>query len=365
MIILQVHPLQLVPDCVITEDIYGKTNHPIVKKDTIVSETHIQVLQSFLIEEVEVASRLANGLPFQPQVLDQIDQISNFSTTKEHKLTFLEHYHQVVDHYQKLFVSWQSGTPIEIQDVRQLIVPLLERVDFAKSQILLLANQASKDNYFYHHSVAISLLTALLSKRLGWEKEWIQISIAAFLADSGMAKMNRSLFEKKGTVSEGEFTEIKKHPTYSYRFVEKCPSLGKPAKLAILQHHEKLDGTGYPLGVTSDKIHSYAKIIAIADAYHAMTSERFYQNNRPFFEVISDMYQLSDIQFDATILQTFISVIENVMNGAKVRLSNGEVAEISSIKLGKQKELMVFTDKTNEFIVLDTHNNVTIESIIL
>ena len=122
--------------------------------------------------------------------------------------------------------------------------------------------------------------------------DWFQIGLAGVLADSGMSRLNPNWLIKGTELTIQEFKEMKKHPTYSYQLVENITALTKAAKLAILQHHERLDGSGYPLGVKADKIHPYAKIIAIVDTYHAMTSERAYKPKKSPFKVMEEMLRV-------------------------------------------------------------------------
>lgn len=342
----------------------GKTNRPIATKDTVLEEAHIEVLQRFLIDRVEVATNLENGAAFTPK--QQVKQEVNLKkeTQVEKELPFMAHYQQVVKAYKIQFEAWQSGSPIEIHTVRKLIVPLLERTEEVGFYILTLYKYTTKDNYFFHHSVSTSLIAAVLAQKLGFKKEWLQIGIAAFLADCGMAKINRSLFYKEGTLSKPEFDEVMKHPTYSYRLVEKITSLTRGAKLAILQHHERLDGTGYPLGVKEDKIHPYAKIVAICDTYHAMTSERLYRAKQSPFRVIEEMQQDQFQKFDHQILQAFIVCLTNFSSGTKVKLSNQEIGEIIYMDTEYPTRPMVRMEGTKTIVSLKEEKQLYIEDII-
>ena len=364
---LWVHPTQLIPKCILTTDIFGKSNRPIIPKDTVLEEIHIEVLKRFLIDQVEVATKLASGAPFIPDKIDEQvleKEKKEPKKPKEKTLTFLEHYQQVVKEYKQLFEHWRSGSPIDIQAVRNLIVPLLERTEEVGFQVLLLYKYVLKSDYFYHHSVATSLITAMFSKKMGWEKESMQIGIASFLADSGMAKLNHFLLEKKGILSPGEFKEVKKHPTYSYRFVEKIPSLSQGAKLAILQHHERLDGTGYPLGVKENKIHPFAKILAICDTYHAMTSQRFHREKQSPFLVLEQMQQDQFHKFDHQMVQSFITCLTEFTTGTRVKLSNNEIAIIVYMESAHPTRPMVRLEDNQEIIPLKEQKNLYIEEII-
>ncbi|GGM28695.1 HD family phosphohydrolase [Paraliobacillus quinghaiensis] len=364
---MRVHPTQLIPKCILTTDVFGQSNRPIVPKDTVLEEIHINVLKRFLIDRVEVATKLASGAPFIPDKLDEQALEKEKKQTKkqeEKALTFLEHYNQVVQEYKQLFEQWRSGSPIDIQTVRKLMIPLLERTEEVGSQVFLLYKYVIKKDYFYHHSVATSLIATMFSKRIGWKKEAIQIGIASFLADSGMAKLNHFLLEKKGILSPGEFEEVKKHPTYSYRFVEKIPSLSQSAKLAILQHHERLDGTGYPLGVKEDRIHPFAKILAICDTYHAMTSKRFYREKQSPFLVMEQMQQDQFQKFDHQMIQAFITCLTDFTTGTRVRLSNNEIAIIVYMESAHPTRPMVQMESNQKIIILKEQKNLYIEEII-
>ncbi|WP_241964594.1 HD-GYP domain-containing protein [Paraliobacillus zengyii] len=363
--ILWIHPSQLIPKCILTTDVIGKTNRPIATKDTVIDETHIEILQRFLIDQVEVATNLENGVPFIPKKQQKQEVNVKKETQSEKSLSFMEHYHQVVEAYKLQFNAWQSGSPIEIHAVRKLIVPLLERTEEVDFYILTLYKNTAKDDYFFHHSVSTSLISAVLAQKLGLKKEWMQIGIAGLLADCGMAKLKRSLFYKEGKLSKPEFDEIMEHPTYSYRFVEKITSLTKGVKLAILQHHERLDGTGYPLGVKEDRIHRFAKIVAICDTYHAMTSERIYRTKQSPFRVIEEMQQDQYQKFDHQILQAFIVCLTNFSSGTKVKLSNEEIAEIIYIESEYPTRPMVRIENTQSIISLKEHKQLYIEDIII
>ena len=121
-----------------------------------------------------------------------------------------------------------------------------------------------------------------------------------------MAKVQSSIIQKRAALTHNEFKEIKNHINYSYQMVQHIPSLKEGAKVAIFQHHERLDGSGYPMGIKSNKIHPIAQIIAVADTYHAMTSERMYRKKQSPFRVLELMRQDQFGQFDISALNAFV-----------------------------------------------------------
>lgn len=360
-----IHPNQLVEKCLIISDVFGQTNYPIVEKDTIVTTTHIRVLNSFLIDRVEVSPKLINGQPFTPtKVLTDDRKLIKKEKMQKKVLPFIEHYQTVVDEYQKMFKQWQSGKPLDIQQVRQLVIPLFERVDEHQAKIFLLGKLSTKNRYLYHHSVSVSLLAIILAKRLGFEKESTQIGLAALIADSGMSKVNQRILNLTGKLSDADFTEIKKHTTFSYRLIERNAALMKSVKLAILQHHERIDGTGYPLGLDKEKINPYAKIISIVDTYHAMTSYRAYQNKQSFYQAVVNMQKEANKQFDHRYLKVFITCLEDALLEEKVYLSDGQTGTIVALRFTSYPEIIVQNHDTHEILSLLEQENVKIESLI-
>ena len=361
-----VHPNQLVEKCLIVSDIYGPSNYPIIKKDTVITATHIKVLKSFLIDLVEVDPNLVNGQPFKPNQVIKVEEkpIKKRKATMINQSPFFEHYQSVVSEYEKLFLQWQSGSPLDINKVRQIILPLLERVDQHQGLIFLLGKYTTKDKYLYQHSVAASLLSTILAKRLGFERESIQIGIAAFIADSGMSKINQRILNLSRKLTHAELKEIKKHTTYSYRLIEKNAALTRSAKLTVLQHHERVDGKGYPLGLPKERINPYAMIIAIADAFHAMTSNRLYQERVSFFEAIIEMKKLASKQFDERYLKVFTTCLEDALLDRKVYLSNEQSGTIVALRFTNIPEVIIQVDNTYEIISLLDQKDIKVKSII-
>lgn len=356
---MEVHPSQLTPQCVLLEDVRGKTKRPIITKNTVINELHIEVLRSFLINEVKVSPKLANGTPFHPKE----KEVQKKKKTMIESKPLIEQYQDAVLSYKKMFWQWQSGSHVQINKVRESIVPLLEQVEEFGITIFQLHRHSNKEDYFYHHGVATSLLAGLLAKQLGVEKEWIQVGIAAFLAESGMAKINPGIFTKVGLLTDGEFNEIKRHPIYSYRYIEKTSALSKGAKLAILQHHERPNGSGYPLGLKADKIHSFAQIIAICDTYHAMTCERRYRAQQSPFLVLEEMERDSHQHFDYHILKKFMELSTDFPVATKVRLSNDLIGEIVHIEPAFPTRPIIEMED-GKMIALKEHPSLYIEEIV-
>ncbi|RYG73396.1 HD domain-containing protein [Lentibacillus lipolyticus] len=300
---MRVEPSQLVPGCVLLEDVVGKTNKAIIPKQTVLTDEHMTILHKFFVDTVEVAPSLANGVPFHPGEPRKFEQVTFSDQLHDRRLSdaLVSHYKAAVEQYKCLFQNWQRTSVLNISDVRTALMPLLERVQEAGDGVYALHRYANQKDYQSHHSVSVGMLAAYVARQLGYEKgEWLQAGLAGFLSDAGMARITASMPPNKKALSATEWEELRKHPVYSYRLIEKSPAVTKSVKLAVLQHHERLDGSGYPLGVTREKIHAFARIIAVCDAYHAMTCERPHKQKQTPFQAVralqKDMYTKLDHQ---------------------------------------------------------------------
>lgn len=321
---------QLIPGVVLREDIYLKTSSPIMKRKTVLTDDHIYILHQFLIEEVEVFQKLSNGQDFKLKGMrDQKneDHEEDESPAIE-KDSFLDRYLHAVEFYKKLFKNWQAGAKIEAFDVRKIFLPLYER-EPNHYEIMQMLAMPAKDEYMYHHSVSVAVLSYLLGKSENMKSgEVIQLGLAGLLSDCGMAKLSQQVFMKSGSLTAEEYDEIKKHPIYGYRMIENVPGFSKNALLGVLQHHEREDGSGYPLKVDRDKMHRFAKIIAIADTFHAMTTERPFRSAKSPYQVLDELLMDGFGKLDYHLIKQFIPIVTSLSIGEKVRLNNDEDGEI-------------------------------------
>ncbi|GGF17275.1 HD family phosphohydrolase [Halobacillus andaensis] len=362
---MKVHPSQLQKGCIITKEVMAKTKKPIIPKHTVVQPIHLSVLHKFSIQQVEVGPRLSSGAPFVPTEQEPPEKKeNNLHEPPSKEFPFHEHYLEGVKHYQEWFLQWQGGSAINMHEVRTFMVPLIEKAVHSKRELFLLHHYSSEDTYAAHHSVAMGLISAYLAAKLGYSRgEWIQAGLAGLLSDSGMARIDSTITQKRGPLTEKEYEEVKKHATYSYRLVENIASLGGQAKLGVLQHHERLDGTGYPLGLRKGKIHRFSQIIAVSDMYHAMTSERFYRKKQSPFKVLEEMKQEQFGRYDHEVIQVFIKEMTNYSTGTKVRLTTNQMAEVVFMEPSHPTRPMVRLKESGQIISLKDRTDLHIDEV--
>ena len=363
---MRVKTMDLIEGCILSEDVYSRTSRPIVKENTVLTNELIEVLKLFLIANVDVNHTLVTGETFNPsEILIDVNNAKSGSLHVQEKKEFTTLFLEATQQYKAHFKLWQSGLPIDISKVRTILLQLLKETQEKPSQIFYLHHLSTKEEYLYQHALAVGLLCGFIAKQLKYTQgDIVQAALAGLLADCGMAKVQSSIIQKRAALTHNEFREIKNHINYSYQMVQHIPSLKEGAKVAIFQHHERLDGSGYPMGIKSNKIHPIAQIIAVADTYHAMTSERMYRKKQSPFRVLELMLQDQFGQFDISALNALCSEIANFSKGSQIKLSNGQLGEVLFITEKSPTRPLIKLNDTGEILNLEKFRELYVEEII-
>lgn len=269
---------------------------------------------------------------------------------KEKKQIVIEaQYNNNLEEFKQVIWDISCGKTLEIDRINEVSRSLSNNFDSINDLVLCLSKVRSINEYTYTHSLNVSLLCSLLGSWLNLSHTQIeQLSYCGILHDIGKSKISPYILNKPDALTEDEFEEIKKHPVIGYKLLEQNEKIGKDIALGVLMHHEREDGTGYPLGLKSNQIHYYAKILAVVDVYDAMTSNRVYKKRQPPFDVL-EMYESEYLtKCDAGIMLTFLKHISSYYVGTMVKLSDGSTGEIVYINSNRISRPLI---KTNNAII--------------
>ncbi len=351
---------------IVAEDIFVNTKSPILRKNTKISREHIEVLNAFNVLKVPIL--VENIFNRTEEELSELNKEKNYSPnerqTKSH-ISFQQLYEKAVVSYYREFTGWESGAKVDVAKLRQIVMPLVEKAVEEKQIYALLNNYSSMDKYIAHHSIAVGILSGAIAKKLGYPPGQInQLATAGLLADVGMSKVDSKIREKKTPLLEQEFSEIKKHTIFSFQLIKDSPLLKPEMKLAIFQHHERLDGSGYPKGERLDNISVYSQIIAVADVYHAMTSERVYRARASSFKVLEMIKEEEFGKYNFEVVNALISLVCDLPISTGVRLSTGEVGEIVFSHRDSPMRPMIRLKDSGTILDLAANRSFHIESIL-
>lgn len=350
---------QLVAGCILTADVMGKSGIPLVKSKTVLTDTEIFYLQKMLVKEVTVASHLEDGSSFVP---DKHPVSVQPAIIQVH---FLDAYSAAAEGYQKHFNAWQHSSAVDVAALRKNILPVLEKVGEWEGNVFNLPAYRKQTDYLSEHAAGTAALVATVLQKAGFtEADIKQIGLAAYLADCGMAKLKQPYHIQKRRLQVADWEDVQKHPTFSYRMVEQVSLLSSKAKLAILQHHERADGAGYPLRLPKEKIHSFASLLSICDTYHALISERAYQMAVSPYKALDIILEEQFSRFDPAMIQHFIKAFVDAQLNTIVRLSSGELAEVVYTDNNHPTRPMVREQETGQVKALTDLPHIRIEQII-
>lgn len=220
-------------------------------------------------------------------------------------------------------LSLRSGEPLPLEQGGKIVDEILNSITRNYNALLGLIKLRSRDEYTYMHCINVCVLASLLAVQTGLDKESTKkIGIAGLFHDIGKASIPDAILNKTNKLTDKEFEVIKKHPELGVKYLNRT-DLPEEIHSGILDHHEKINGTGYPRGLKGDEISQTARIISIVDVYDALTSRRVYKDPMLPHQALSLMYSMRGEEFDETILEHFIRSQGIYPVGSVVELSSG------------------------------------------
>ncbi len=263
-----------------------------------------------------------------------------------------------------LFAEAAKGRPVKQKEVQDLLNPFIEEVKREENIAKLLSRLQCKDEYTFQHTVKIGILSMVLGGWLGLsEDELRKIAIAGTLHDIGKSKIALDILNKPGPLTKIEFAVMKMHTVYGYDILNNSDNYDESIMLAVLQHHERMDGQGYPHRLKKEEINLFARIVAIVDIYHAMTTTRVYSRKRNPFLVLEHL-QNNLNSLDTEIVLTFIDNKLSALQGCKVLLNNGLVGDIIFVDKNYLGAPLIKIKDTKCIIDLKEKKNIEIVDVI-
>lgn len=184
------------------------------------------------------------------------------------------------------------------------------------------------DEYTFKHSVDVAAMAMVVARKHGFsEKQIYEVGVSGLLHDIGKSKIPIEVLNKPARLTDEEFSIMKQHALYGYRILQNKSDISDAVRLGVLQHHEKINGNGYPLGVPQEQISSYARILSIVDIYDALVTDRPYKkgfSKRDAVEMIMAMTDELDIEY----MRSFLDSVILYPVHSTVHLSNGETARV-------------------------------------
>ncbi|SDO42155.1 HD-GYP domain-containing protein [Alkalicoccus daliensis] len=213
-----------------------------------------------------------------------------------------------------------------------IVTEVLNDVMNQKEAVSLLADVVCYDTYIFHHSLNVTIYSLSLGKALGLNQEELhKLGLGALLHDIGKMSVSANILNKTEKLTNDEFDEIKKHTTLGFEILRKSHTLSLLTAHCAFQHHERLDGSGYPRQIKDKEIHPFAKIIGIVDVFDAVTSHRVYRPAMLPHEGLELLFSGAGTLFDRQMVDTFSKTVAIYPPGLEVSLNGGRSGVISAV----------------------------------
>lgn len=256
----------------------------------------------------------------------------------------------------------RDNKPLVVKDLVHPIYGLIEKGRGPSNVFDMIHSLRSYDDATYTHCINVALISNIIGQWLKLSEEDIEIATQAGLFhDIGKLLIPGEIITKPAKLTPDEYSIVQTHPQQGYQILKDL-NLSEHIKNAALMHHERCDGTGYPLHLMGPQIDFFAKIVTVADVYDAMTSARVYRGPLcPFIAI--QMFESEGLQkYDANIIMTFLQNIVNTYLLNRVRLNNGQEGEIVFINRDHLAKPTIKCD--DKYIDLSVNNSLYIEAII-
>ncbi len=313
---------------VIDQSIVDRTGRALIEKGAFLDDFHIEYLQSkgiggIYIREGEMdPEELEMSIPQYTRDLiekSRVEDRAKVQLSEDVKA-------RVGEGIQYLFSNTESEGFLEATtNVSGELMKVITDNDAVAVDIGMLK---ISDEYTFKHSVDVATMAMIIGKNFGLSTDEIrEIGIAGLLHDVGKSKIPKEVLNKPGRLDDDEFSVMKKHSLFGYQILKEKNTFSDGIKCGVLQHHEKINGNGYPIGVEGRKIHKYAKIISVADVYDALVTERPYKNGFSKQEAIEMIMAMTE-DLDLGAMKSFLGSIILYPVDSIVHLSTGEPAKV-------------------------------------
>lgn len=353
---------QVAPGMTVAEDVYTFNNQLIIQKDTVLTDKIITRLKFYSIQKVTVYAQAETAAAPKPApVIPETysNQVRKSPEFKKFKSTLTA---------TTAFVKDQLTNIVKFDaDIREdlLLTELQHVLDNGRNGIHIfdmLHSLRSENDETFTHSVNVSLISNVLAKWLKFSRKDIDtVTLCGLLHDIGKLAVPNNILTKPSRLTEDEYEIMKSHTVRGYNIL-RTKDINIHIKMATMMHHERCDGSGYPLGLMEDQIDKFAKIVMIADVYDAMTCARVYRGPLCPFEVMMFFEHEGLQKYDPHYILTFLEHVNQSYLNNTVRLSNQMVGTIvmSNPTIPSRPVIRV----GDQFIDLSKENDLYIEAVL-
>ena len=328
---------------VAARNVHSAEGRLLVTKDTVLSEAMVANIQKTSLGSIYVRNPLFQDIEAEEVV------------TEDNRRKAVMALKSAVTAYQKTKV-------LDIQPLKKVLRELVVEIIRNRDSMIHQLDMRTYQDYIYAHSVNTCVLSVLIAVNLDYpEGKLTDLALGTMLHDIGMMMLPDALLMKMGNLTPEESKQVQQHPEDGFNILRTVREIPITVAHIAYQHHERVDGKGYPRNLTADKILEFAKVAAVADTFDALVSDRPYRKGMVPHEAYEVMMALADSYVDRDILHLFLTHVAIYPVGAVVQLDNGQHGVVTKVlpRLQIRPQVRLLTDQQGNLLSEQTEIDLT------
>lgn len=328
---------------VAARNVHSAEGRLLVTKETVLSEAMVANIQKTSLGSIYVRNPLFQDIEAEEVV------------TEDNRRKAVMALKSAVTAYQKTKV-------LDIQPLKKVLRELVVEIIRNRDSMIHQLDMRTYQDYIYAHSVNTCVLSVLIAVNLDYpEGKLTDLALGTMLHDIGMMMLPDALLMKMGNLTPEESKQVQQHPEDGFNILRTVREIPITVAHIAYQHHERVDGKGYPRNLTADKILEFAKVAAVADTFDALVSDRPYRKGMVPHEAYEVMMALADSYVDRDILHLFLTHVAIYPVGAVVQLDNGQHGVVTKVlpRLQTRPQVRLLTDQQGNLLSEQTEIDLT------
>ncbi|RHW36801.1 HD-GYP domain-containing protein [Lysinibacillus yapensis] len=301
------------PGMVNGKTIWNEAGLPLIQRDVVLSDRLIDRLKQLKIQYVYIEDGISDGIAIEETVPIEVRKKAVKQITGS--------FHEI-----KGLRGKTAALVIDkkTKEIGKMVDDLLDCLLNSDEMLMVLTDTLLYDEYIYQHSFQVTLYSLAIAKELEYSRDDLKmLGLGALLHDVGKMQVPCEILFKPGRLTDEEFEIMKQHSRDGFEILRNLHTVSLIIAHCAFQHHERMDGSGYPRGLVGGEIHPYAKIIAVADVFDAVTSNRVYRNKMLPSQGIDIIQAGRGKIFDEKVVDAFLKSVVHYPNGTILLLSDG------------------------------------------
>ena len=328
---------------VAARNVHSAEGRLLVTKDTVLSEAMVANIQKTSLGSIYVRNPLFQDIEAEEVVTE-------------------DNRRKAVMALKSAITAYQKTKVLDIQPLKKVLRELVVEIIRNRDSMIHQLDMRTYQDYIYAHSVNTCVLSVLIAVNLDYpEGKLTDLALGTMLHDVGMMMLPDALLMKMGNLTPEESKQVQQHPEDGFNILRTVREIPITVAHIAYQHHERVDGKGYPRNLTADKILEFAKVAAVADTFDALVSDRPYRKGMVPHEAYEVMMALADSYVDRDILHLFLTHVAIYPVGSVVQLDNGQHGVVTKVlpRLQTRPQVRLLTDQQGNLLSEQTEIDLT------